>query len=236
MLKNPRFLYPKNPAVGDVLSLDEEQSAHCARVLRINTGETISIIDGQGGIGEGKVIEALPKRVKIILDSWQKTDRKSKVQIVFGLTKPQALEWIFKKCTEIGVHSFQPIITDHSLHPSAWNRERWNKIVVEACKQSQELWFPEIFSPISFRQWLDQKKPNESFVFCDEDMRSQPSPILEPFPSQILIGPEGGWSQQEREIIRSTTFQYLALGPNRLRAETACLVALALVKSIQGEL
>lgn len=236
MLKNPRFLYPKIPSVGEIVALDEEQSTHCSRVLRITEGEMISLIDGKGSIGEGEVLESRPKRVQIRLKAIETTKRKNQIQIVFGLAKPTAMEWIFKKCTEIGVLSFHPIVTDHSLHPSSWNSERWNKIVEETCKQCQELWFPEILKPISFSDWIKKRTPSQAFALCDEQVRTGEGIDSQIFPTEIVIGPEGGWSDHERELMRNHSVQYLGLGPNRLRAETACLVALTLVKSRHGEL
>lgn len=236
MLKNPRFLYPKVPPIGEVLVLDEEQSAHCARVLRITAGESVSIIDGKGVLAEGEVLESHPKHVKIRLKTFKQEERKNQIEIIFGLAKPQALEWIFKKCTEMGVYSFQPLITDHSMHPSSWNAERWNKIVEEACKQCQELWFPEIRKPMSFRDWIQQRSHQSPFFLCDEEIRKADSEVSKFHPKEIVIGPEGGWSEQERELIKKFPVQHLGLGPNRLRAETACLVALTLVKVRHGEL
>ncbi|NBX82962.1 RsmE family RNA methyltransferase, partial [bacterium] len=156
--------------------------------------------------------------------------------LVFGITKPIALESILKKCTELGIASFQPLVTDHSLHPGSWNADRWNKVIVEACKQSQELWFPALAEPLTFSNWLSQRNALHSLIVCDENERT-PS-LTHPLktPVEILIGPEGGWSVLERERLKSLNGTSLGLGKNRLRADTACLVALALTKNAVGEL
>jgi 16S rRNA (uracil1498-N3)-methyltransferase len=236
MSNNPRFLSPEIPTVGNPLTLDFEQSAHCVRVLRLRAGDSVSVINGKGTLGEGIILEANPKRTMIEVKSIESRGEASQVQIAFGLTKPAALELIFRKCTELGIASFQPLITDHSLHPDSWNEERWHKIVVEACKQSQELWFPKIFAPISLETWLKERKLNHSLVVCDEASRKTKHELKLSSPADILIGPEGGWSEAERNQFTGLKIFSLGLGPNRLRAETACLVALALVKSQLSEI
>lgn len=236
MSNNPRFLSLNIPSVGGSFTLDEEQSAHCIRVLRLRTGDPLSVIDGRGSLGEGTIVDANPRRTVVELKAIETLGRTSHIQIAFGLTKPAALELIFRKCTELGVASFQPLITDHSLHPDSWNEDRWKKIVIEACKQSQELWFPEIASPRSLDTWLKSRGSDRSLVFCDEKSRKGPKEVRLTSPADILIGPEGGWSESERGHLQKIDVTLLGLGPNRLRAETACLVALALVKSRLGEI
>ncbi|MFM8268625.1 MAG: RsmE family RNA methyltransferase [Pseudomonadota bacterium] len=236
MLNNPRFLSLEIPPIGSVLTLDEEQSSHCVRVLRLRAGENLSVIDGKGNLADGVILDANPKRTTIEIKFIRTVEQSSQLQVVFGLTKPAALELIFRKCTEVGIHSFQPLITDHSLHPGSWNEERWQKIVVEACKQSQEIWFPQICPPITLNSWLKSRDINRSLIVCDEEFRngSKGAPVISP--ADILIGPEGGWSEAERDLLQKMKVSFLGLGPNRLRAETACLVALTLVKSRLGEI
>lgn len=236
MSNNPRFLSLELPVTGSSLTLDEEQSAHCVRVLRLKTGDPISVINGKGGLGEGILLEANPKRTIVELKSVETVERSSQIQLAFGLAKPAALELIFRKCTEIGIASFQPLITDHSLHPDSWNQDRWQKIVVEACKQSQELWFPHIFSPIPLTTWLNARQKERSLIVCDERFRRGQKEFVLASTADVLIGPEGGWSEAERAQFQGMNLFCLGLGKNRLRAETACLVALALVKLRLGEI
>lgn len=236
MLKNPRFLSLEIPLVGNSLTLDPDQSAHCCRVLRMKAGEPISLIDGKGSLAEATLIESNPKRTTVKIESITFCERASHVSVAFGLVKPHSLEWIFKKCTEIGVHSFQPLISDHSLHPDSWNSQRWQTIVEEACKQCQEVWFPEIKAPMALPSWLASRSKQSDLIICDEFVRdSKLSPPIQGL-TDILIGPEGGWSDSERTVFKKYPFQPLGLGNNRLRSETACIVALALVKSHVGEL
>lgn len=236
MSNNPRFLSAEIPALGGSITLNDEQSAHCIRVLRLKLGDGVSVINGKGCLAEGVLSDPNPRKTVIELKSVQNFEKASHVQLAFGITKPASLELIFRKCTELGVSSFQPLITDHSLHPGSWNHDRWHKIVVEACKQSQEVWFPEVLSPVNLKEWLKQRALNRSLVLCDELHRKSEKDFGSSGPTDILIGPEGGWSETERTLIANQNHFVLGLGPNRLRAETACLVALALVKMRLGEI
>jgi len=236
MSNNPRFLSHNIPELGQTLFLDAEESAHCHRVLRIRTGERVCIIDGKGTVAEAVVKDSHLKQTTVVIESRVFSPQKSDIQLAFGLTKPPSLEIIFKKCTEIGVRSFQPLITDHSLHPQSWNSERWNKLLMEACKQCQDPWLPTLEEPVKIQSWIKQRTPDRRLFFCDENSRH--SPHLPSFPegADILVGPEGGWSQAERVLLQDVTSSPLGLGSNRLRSETACLVSLTIVKLLRGEL
>ena len=236
MSNNPRFLSLEIPGRGSRVQLDPEQSAHCAKVLRLQVGAPLSLINGRGLLAEARILEAHSKKTWVEIIDLKHEPIQSAIHLVFGITKPIALESILKKCTELGIASFQPLVTDHSLHPGSWNADRWNKVIVEACKQSQELWFPALAEPLTFSNWLSQRNALHSLIVCDENERT-PS-LTHPLktPVEILIGPEGGWSVLERERLKSLNGISLGLGKNRLRADTACLVALALTKNAVGEL
>lgn len=232
----PRFLLLDIPLVGGSATLDAEQSSHCVRVLRLKSGVPIHLIDGKGTLATAEIEQPHSRETLVRITEHRTFDSKSKIHLVFGMTKPQSLDFIFKKCTEIGLASFQPLITDHSFHRDRFNPERWLKLVIEACKQSQEVFFPEIHSPKSFSDWIRTRKESSRLVICDEEKRARKTINWES-PLEILIGPEGGWSATERnELEKTTSSQWLGLGKNRLRAETACLTALTIAKWNSGEL
>lgn len=232
----PRFLLLDIPERGGVAFLDPEQSSHCARVLRLSNGSQIQLINGKGSEAIAEITEAHSHKTVIKVLELKHSTFRSQIHLVFGLTKPQSLDFIFKKCTEIGVASFQPLITDHSLHRTHFNQERWLKLVIEACKQSQEIFFPEVHSPQDFSVWLKKRNPQNHLIICDEDSRSG-APSKWSLPLAVLIGPEGGWSVSERLLLKDAeNSSWLGLGKNRLRAETACLAALTILKWNSGEL
>jgi len=236
MSSTPRFLSLEILRPDSTIALDLEQSSHCVRVLRLASSDSILLIDGKGHLAQASILKADPHKTVVSVGHVEFVPRYSTIQLAFGITKPSALELIFRKCTELGLRSFQPLITEHSTKLSAWNDERWLKILVEACKQSQESWIPELQKPLKLSDWLRNRSAHEALIFCDENQRSEKNMGAIKGPLDILVGPEGGWSESERELLKSQPLMPLSLGPNRLRAETACLVALTLTKSKIQEL
>jgi 16S rRNA (uracil1498-N3)-methyltransferase len=129
----------------------------------------------------------------------------------------------------VGVESFQPLITNHSIHTKDFNIERWQQLCIEACKQSQNLWLPQIKAPQNLKNFLEQRESSRVLYFCDENVRDQKLQTQK-IAHDILIGPEGGWSKEEITLIQKQNPQLLSLGQNRLRTEMAALVSLILVK------
>lgn len=232
----PRFLSREIGLPDSTLALDPEESVHCVRVLRLSPGDSVLLIDGKGSTAEGTILKADSKKTLVSVNRKEFSEMNSKIELVFGVTKPPALESIFRKCTELGLRSFQPLITEHSVRLGGWNEERWGKILVEACKQCQDPWLPELKKPIKFQDWLLNRSNSRALVFCDEGFREPQKSLSLNENTDILVGPEGGWSDKERELVNSLGGLPLSLGPNRLRAETACLVALTLIKSKIHEL
>ena len=232
----PRFLSREIGPIPSTIHLDPEESVHCVRVLRLSAGDPICLIDGKGTCAEAVILKADPKATLVSLSRKEFSEPRSNLELVFGVTKPPALESIFRKCTELGVRSFQPLFTEHSVRLGGWNEERWNKIIMEACKQCQDPWIPTLKNPLKFEDWMNLRSLSAPLVFCDENYRAPQKSIPLNGNAHILVGPEGGWSDREREWVTAQDAFPLSLGPNRLRAETACLVALTLIKSKINEL
>ncbi len=236
MAPKNRFLSlePLNP--GARITLSEEESHHLLHVLRLTVGEEILLIDGKGGLAEGKVESAAKRSVAVTVGKIQNIEFQKRVHLVFGVTKAPALEFILHRVTEVGVASFQPLNTQHSLRLSSWNEERWRKIVMETIKQCEESHLPEIYAPLDLKIWLEKRNKDRALFLCDETDREIRDEFVPSQGAEVLVGPEGGWSSEELELLRHHGAKALSLGVNRLRAETACLVAVTLVKKIFGEL
>lgn len=213
-------------------TLSREDSHHLVRVLRIENGEAITLIDGKGNVGQGTVLNADPKGAEITVGHVTCSAARSSIVLGFGIPKGPAQDFIFRRVTELGLLAFQPIGTEHSLKAKDFNEERWQRVIPEIAKQCEETVFPHIYPALSLEKALAQH-PGESVFFCDEAQR-EPKPnqfdLPPTLPKLLLIGPEGGWSTKERELILGHGAQVLSLGINRLRAETACIVGVALLK------
>src|SRR5688572_20177096 len=124
-MKN-RFLLQAESLTGPgEVTLSLEESHHLARVLRMQTGEEIEVVDGQGSVGMATIVDANPKATKARVQNVRKESQASSIVLAFGIPKATACDFILHRCTEIGIKAFQPLITAHSLHPKEWNQGRW---------------------------------------------------------------------------------------------------------------
>lgn len=226
-----RFYFPGDLEKQKKLRLNPEQSRHLARVLRLREGNSILLINGEGQSAEAIVTSSSPKCSQVDILSVCTEPARSRITLCFGVPKPKALDFIIHRCTEVGVAAFQPLITRQSLGAYAWNTERWRKILIEVCKQCEQPYLPKLLAPKSLEIWLKERDGDHVLVGCFEQRRhSNPIPLEPRRDYDLLVGSEGGWSEGEMLLLISNGAQPLGLGKNRLRTETAALVAVALLK------
>ncbi|MCD8489577.1 16S rRNA (uracil(1498)-N(3))-methyltransferase [Kamptonema cortianum] len=216
------------------VSLSASQQHYLRRVLRLQTGDRIILLNGQGqawlaALQEGAtatILEPYILQTELPLD----------VSLILALPK-NGFDDVVRACTELGVSCMMPVISDRSLlKPSPQKLERWRRIATEAAEQSERQTIPPILEPIPFAKSLAHRPDTRSFIAVARGTwphlltavaaDSRPSAI------QIAIGPEGGWSAAEVEMAIATGFQPVTLGSRILRAITAPIVALSLVTGV----
>jgi 16S rRNA (uracil1498-N3)-methyltransferase len=231
-----RFLLDETLVAGLEAELSDYEAHHFVKVLRGAEGEKVLLINGTGEVAEASVHSIQGKRVFVKVESVKAaTTGRSRVHLCFGIPKSAAFDFVIHRATELGVASFQPLETQHSLHLHSWNEDRWKRVVAEVCKQCEEPFFPALLEPVSLSAWAEKRDLDNGIILCDENQRSSP-PIQFETDVYLLIGPEGGWSEEERTWLKSLGALSLGLGKNRLRIETATLVATTLTKKMLGEL
>lgn len=218
-----RFLSPERLVSQATIELDAEQSHHALQVMRHNIGDAILLIDGEGGLARATVKEISGKKLVARVESIDRKSPPISMTLAFGICKPTAIEFIIRRCTEVGVTHFQPLITDHSLSIDRWHAERWNKIAVEVCKQCERLYFPKLLSPIKLSAYLVTTAGQ--VYYCSESQRNERPKPMTPEGVVLLIGPEGGWSDGETQALFASKAAALGLGKHRLRTEMAALAA-----------
>jgi 16S rRNA (uracil1498-N3)-methyltransferase len=221
---------------GNTAELDSEESIHCTRVLRLNIGDKINIIDGCGHFLEGNIAE-IHKKGGCLIHNIQKTadetKRPYKLTVAIAPTKNNdRLEWFLEKATEIGIDEIVPIICEHSERKNL-NTERCRKILISAMKQSVKATLPTLYEPIAFKQWLQSVQPQNTYMaHCDKNFLRQEllkQSIVNKHVT-ILIGPEGDFSGNEIEAAQNIGIQGISLGESRLRTETAGVFTVAMVQ------
>lgn len=232
-----RFYCPETFSSGGSVALSRDESSHLARVLRLEEGAEVQLFDGKGSVARAHVLIASGSKSVVKIESVEAAIHRPRIRLVFAISKSQALDFIIHRATEVGVAGLTPIVTKHSLEKKFFNKERWDKVAIEVCKQCQISFVPEIVEPQSLQSWLQNRNKSTTLLFCDEEKRDEKPPFL---PAEgeieILLGAEGGWSGDERKAVLEASAIPLSLGPARLRAETAALVAVVLAKKAIGEI
>ena len=221
------LFYVPNLSVGHVLP--EEESQHAVKVLRMQVGDAISVVDGSGGFYDAVISNPHPKHCefeikKTILEFGK---REYKIHIAIAPTKNiERLEWFIEKATEIGVDEITPIICRFSERKIV-KAERLEKIIVSASKQSLKAYFPVLNSQCTFDELISNHKASQKFIaHCYEDDKVLlKNEIKESSDVLILIGPEGDFSKEEVQSAILHDFIPVSLGESRLRTETAGVVA-----------
>lgn len=205
---------------------------YLSNVMRCEVGSDIFLFNENNGEYLCRVIEKNKK--KLILEVVKKVEYekiKNNINLIFCPPKSHKLDTLIQKCTEIGVRSFIPVISDHTENRKL-NLNRIRKIIKEAVEQSNQLNIPDIFDPISFDQFLDQQKDKVYFADIQSDINLSKLKINLKENNSILIGPEGDFSSKELKTLRSNNnFISFSLGKRILRSETAAIASLVLINN-----
>lgn len=215
--------------------LSDEESKHCARVLRKKAGDSIHIIDGQGTYYEAALTEVTPKKCQfdIIKSTYQKK-QKYHIHIAISPTKNiDRTEWFVEKAIEIGVDEISFLQTDHSERTRI-NLDRIEKKAISAIKQSIRSYLPQINEIQKLSTFLKRDFEGQKFVAHLNE--NSPAYLNQQAAVQndylVLVGPEGGFSEQEIDLINQHGYQSVRLGNHRLRTETAGIVSCSILNQI----
>lgn len=209
--------------------LSEEESQHAVRVLRLQAGDEIELVDGTGGYYKAIITSPHPKHcVFEVRETFQEYGKRDfKLHIAIAPTKNiERLEWFIEKCTEIGIDEITPLLCRFSERKII-KTERLEKIIVSAAKQSLKAYFPVLNPIVSFQEFIKKTYTEHKFIaHCyDSDKKLLQHLCPRSADVTIMIGPEGDFSLEEVQYAIENNFQPISLGKNRLRTETAGVVA-----------
>lgn len=214
---------------GENYTLDETESKHCIRVLRLEKGDEIILVDGRGAWFTAEIEDPNPKKCAVKITS-RKPDfgrRNYRLHIAIAPTKNiDRTEWFLEKATEIGVDRITPLLCQHSERKEI-KTDRLEKVMVSAMKQSLKAYLPQLDEMTRFTDFVRQPFDGQKFIaHCDEQHRELLKNVVTSGGNYlILIGPEGDFSPEEIEMAKQAGFQPVSLGESRLRTETAGVVA-----------
>jgi len=209
-------------------TLNEEESKHCVRVLRLPVGSLVNLVDGKGGFYTAEITSDNPKKVSLAVlnveEAYQK--RNHYLHIAVAPTKNiDRIEWFLEKATELGIDEITPIISDRSERRIV-KEDRLNKVITAAVKQSIKAYHPKLNDAISYDSFLKIPFDGDKLIaHCIDNVEKKYiSDLVRPRERYlILIGPEGDFTPDEVNLALNKGFKALTLGQNRLRTETAAL-------------
>lgn len=242
----PRFYCPALARGHARVTLPPSAAHHAARVLRLKVGDRVGLFDGRGGEALGAVAAVRRREVHVEVMEW----RAAAPAPALALTLAQALcaqekmDWVVQKAVELGAVRIQPLAAQRSVvrlapERAARRREHWEGVAVAACEQCGRNRLAEIGPVLSLRAWLGQAgppSPGEWRLLLAPEA-SAPLARLDP-PTDavtVLVGPEGGFTEEEMRDAAGAGFQPVRLGPRVLRTETAAVAALSAIQALWGD-
>ncbi|MBD0337325.1 MAG: 16S rRNA (uracil(1498)-N(3))-methyltransferase [Cyanobacteria bacterium Co-bin13] len=218
------------------IALNAAQQRYLHRVLRLGQGDQFIALDGQGGqwLAElttdpaaAVVVEALPPATDTAIPA---------ITLLAALPKGNGFDEVVRQVTELGVSRIQPVLSDRTLiRPSDRKLERWQRIAAEATEQSERPTVPDILEPVSWQAGLKDLPAGAHYLCVTRlDAPHLLNCLQQDWPTSVTvaIGPEGGWTDAEVETALAADFQPVSLGSNILRAVTAPMVALSLIRGV----
>jgi len=228
------------PDIATSLTLGEDESRHCVRVLRLAEGDMVEVVDGAGVTYQCRITMAHPKRCAIQIEQAIATPPHWGHQIVIGIAPTKHLdriEWMVEKCVEMGVNRIVPLRC-HNSERTVLKTERLRNIMVAAIKQAQHATLPQLDEMTPIEQLLrEQHNGSRLIAYCDPELpREQRQSLARAYhpgtDTLVLIGPEGDFSPQEVQAALAAGCVPVTLGDSRLRTETAAVMAVAAMHTL----
>jgi 16S rRNA (uracil1498-N3)-methyltransferase len=221
------------PSVSEnIFELDESESLHAVKVLRLKQGDEITLLDGKGGKYEAKISDARPKKCSFEILSKEKINpRPFHLHIAIAPTKSnERYEWFLEKATELGVEEITPVICERSER-KAINHDRYEKILISAIKQSMNVFLPRLNVQTDFKSLIKSLQPG-FLAYCGEHNSGLLWKKKMAQSANVLIGPEGDFSGEEVSLAIQAGWIPVSLGETRLRTETAGVFVSSVMRTL----
>ena len=243
-MRIPRFYCPIPLHTNTSTALPEEVFRHAIQVLRLQLGEEIIVFNGQGGEYLAEINQVAKRSASILVKEFKDEFKESALELTLAqaLLKPDKMDFALQKAVELGIRSFQPLITQRSVVRTDKDKDEkrlqhWQAVAISACEQCGRTQIPCIKAPQPLTQYLQSLSQAPNHVLLDptstktlQDVQVSAQKI------GVLIGPEGGFTAEEVALCLQTGLQSVHLGSRILRAETASTSVLAILQALYGDL
>ncbi|MBI4939019.1 MAG: 16S rRNA (uracil(1498)-N(3))-methyltransferase [Nitrosomonadales bacterium] len=240
----PRFYCPPPLPGGTRFELPREAASHAHRVLRLRVNDPVQIFDGEGGAFDARIAEIGGKRVVLheLQTCMTEAEAPLRIALAQALCGSEKMDWVVQKATELGAAEIWPVQTQRSVARLSGERaekraRHWRNVAIAACEQCGRNLLPQLHAPQEFGAWLAEMRamPDAKFILHPEGspaLRHQPPPLGRAI---LLIGPEGGFSDDEIKMARLAGFAPVRLGKRILRTETAAMAGIAALQTLWGD-
>ena len=215
--------HPENEII-----LSAEESKHATKVLRKKEDDILNFTDGKGGFYKAEITVADSRKCRLQIVSSEQKEKQHNYYLHIAIAPTKNMdrfEWFLEKATEIGIDEITPIICEHSERKII-KKERCNRILLSAMKQSLKFYLPKLNEAITLKDFLKQDfKGNKYIAHCEEGNKTELRTEIKEQRTLILIGPEGDFSPAEIEMALKNQYKAVSLGTSRLRTETAGIIA-----------
>jgi 16S rRNA (uracil1498-N3)-methyltransferase len=240
MAKTTPRLHVETPlSAGAAFALSQDQGHYLVNVLRLGSGDAVALFNGRDGEWLAYLTTVTKKSVHVQLER-RTADVKPPPDIdyLFAPLKHARTDYMVQKATELGAHRLRPVTTARTIAERV-KLERMRANAVEAAEQCNLVFVPEVLELLPLMTVLEQWEPSRHLIYCDETATmANPLEALHriKLPAAVLVGPEGGFTPEEREHLRSLPFvTAVSLGPRIMRADTVAIAALAIVQATLGD-
>ena len=216
---------------------------HVSRVLRLREGDELTLFDGRGGEYAARIASFSKDAVQVEVQEHRAVERESALDLtlVQGVSRGERMDIVMQKATELGVRRIVPVLTERTVvklddRQSERKVQHWRAIVISACEQCGRNRVPDVASPLGFHETLRALDADATRVLLSPAGTLRARDLARPSKVTLLVGPEGGLSDNEQYAAVAAGFQQVQLGPRILRTETAALAALAALQHDFGDL
>lgn len=241
-MRIPRIFHPEPLLENSRITLAQGAARHVATVLRLGPGAPITLFDGRGGTYPANLLQVGKREVTAEVGQHRGDESESPLEITLaqGISKGERMDFTIQKAVELGVKKIVPLSTERSVVNLKGERKEkkqahWQGVIISACEQCGRNTLPELLPMQSLSAWLNHTPAGEGLLLDHRGEKTITS-LAGPTKLTLLIGPEGGLSEQERESAYKAGYQGIRLGPRILRTETAALAAMAALQSHWGDL
>ena len=231
----PRLFVRQPLSDGASVELAAGQANYLGNVLRLGVGAELLAFDGLSGEWLARISEAAKKRMVLSVErKTREAESIPDVWLAFAPVKRAQTDWLVEKATELGAARLVPVMT-HRTVAERVRLDRLESIAIEAAEQCGRTRVPEIVEPMKLARFIEELDPARILYFADETGGEPLVSALREGPAAILVGPEGGFTDEERAFVRGSRASAISLGPRILRAETAALAALSAYMALVGD-